>query len=93
MTRFTSKLAIAAVTFALIGGFGPGFLHPAFAGKAGGHEATEHSGKDSAERGNSPDKAGTDKSSADRGRDVSSPDTGSSTETETETPDAGGSGN
>jgi hypothetical protein len=91
MTRFTPKLAIAAVTFALIGGFGPGLMHPAFAGKAGGHEATEHSGKDRAERGDSPDKAGTDKSSADRGRDVSSPDTGSSTETET--PDAGGSGN
>jgi hypothetical protein len=88
MMRFTSKLTIAAVTFALIGGFGPGLLHPAFAGKAGGHEATEHSGKDRAERGNSPDK-----SRADRGRDVSSPDTGSSTETETETPDAGGSGN
>ena len=81
MTRFTSRLAIAAVTFALIGGFGPALVHPAFADKAGGHDATEHSGKDSA-----------DKASVEKG-DKASPDKGGSTETETETSDAGGSGN
>jgi hypothetical protein len=79
MTRFTSRLAIAAVTFGLIGGFGPGLMQPAFASKAGGHEATEHSGKDSADNGT--DKSGsTEKSSVDKGD--------RNKETETETSDA-----
>lgn len=71
MTRFTSTLAVAAVSLGLIGGFG--LMQPAFAATAGGHDATEHSGKDSVDKGG-------DKSSADKGD--------SSKETATETSDA-----
>jgi hypothetical protein len=82
MTRFTSTLTVAAVSLGLIGGFG--LTQPVFAATAGGHEATEHSGKDSV------DKAGSaEKSSADKGADKSSADKGDrSKETETETSDA-----
>jgi len=82
MTRFTSTLAVAAVSLGLIGGFG--LMQPAFAATAGGQEATEHSGKDSVDKADS-----AEKSSVDKGADKSSADKGDrSNETEPETSDA-----
>ena len=92
MSRFTSRLAIATVAFALMAGFGPGLMQSAYAGKSGGHESSE---KASTEHG-SADKASADKGSADKGSaDKGSADKGSADkgETETETPDVGGSAN
>lgn len=58
MTRFTSKLAIATIALGLVAGFGPGLMQPAFAGKAGGHEAAQHE----TNGGKGADHASTDKS-------------------------------
>ena len=68
MTRFTSTLAIAAVSLGLIGGFG--LTQPAFAATAGSVDKAESGEKASVDKG-------ADQSSADKG------DRSKETETET----------
>jgi hypothetical protein len=64
MTRFTSRLAIATVAFALVASFGPiSVVQPAFAAKGAEHGIADHA---SADKG-STDKGSTDKGSADKG--------------------------
>jgi hypothetical protein len=70
MTRFTSNLAIATVAFALVAGFGPSLMQPAFA--KGGHEAAQHEINGGNGKGDhtSADKSGGT-SSVDKGGDKS----------------------